>query len=87
MEATYGFTHSLDSLMAFMSPQRASTDALRAISHWASLATGRSFEQLHLEDDQLVVKLRWEEADTYSAATDLNNTCLEFGLHRELINH
>ena len=69
------------SVKGFLSSNRASTDALGAVSTWSTSAAGRSYAVQIDEDDALVADLTWSETDL-AAGTDLNNSCHSFGVDR-----
>ena len=76
---TYKFVRSA-SAMAFLSPNRASTDALGALARWAS-AAGRAYEVKVDEDDCLIAELAWNESDA-TAGDDLNSACERVKIER-----
>lgn len=81
----YIFTRDDKSVSGFMSPNRASTDAAGVVNNWSASA-GRSCQILQDQDDLLIAKLSYQEADKRAAADDLNRRCAEQGLKRETIN-
>lgn len=81
--ATYRFTRNGTSTAGFMSSQRASTDAMTVVRSWEIRGAGRSIEVVEDEDDYLVVRMTFEDADLDSAAADLESLCIEKGIERE----
>ena len=81
----YIFTRDDQSVSGFMSPNRASTDAVGVVINWSASA-GRSYQTLQDQDDLLIAKLSYQEGDERAAADDLNRRCAERGLKRETIN-
>lgn len=74
--STWSFEH--DGILGFMSDQRASTDAINALSKWASGDRRRSCEIVSGEDsdDLLVAKLTTDSDDSRSG-DDLDAACKE----------
>ena len=81
----YIFTRDDQSVSGFMSPNRASTDAVGVVVNWTASA-GRSYQILQDQDDLVIAKLSYQKADERAAADDLNRRCTEQGLKRETIN-
>lgn len=81
----YIFTRDDKSISGFMRTNSASTDADGVVRNWAA-SSGRSYQTLHDQDDLLIAKLSYLEADERAAADDLNRRCTELGLKRETIN-
>jgi len=81
----YIFSRDDQSIPGFMSPDRASTDAIGVVTNWSAWV-GRSHQILQDQDDLLIAKLSYQEADERLAADDLNRRCAEQGLKRETIN-
>lgn len=79
--ARYRFIRDTSSITGFLSGNRASTDALRAMNIWSSRATGRSYAVQIDEDDTLVVDLTWSETDR-SAGADLHDSSRSVGVDR-----
>jgi hypothetical protein len=77
--ATYKFVRDR-SARALLSPNRASTDALGAITRW-SCVEGRSYEIKVDEDEFLIAELAWNDSDA-SASDDLNSACEKAGVER-----
>lgn len=78
--ARYKFVRDT-STKGFLSSNRASTDALSAVSTWSSGATGRTYTVQIDEDDTLVVDLTWSETDR-TAGADLDDSCRSVGVDR-----
>ncbi len=78
--ARYKFVRDVG-VEGFLSRNRPSTDALSAVSHWSSGATGRSHVVQVDEDDRLIADLTWSEADQ-TAGPDLDNLCRGVGVVR-----
>ena len=81
----YIFTRDDQSVSGFMSPNRASTDAVGVVINWSASA-GRSYQTLQDQDDLLIAKLSYQEDDERAAADDLNRRCADKGIKRETIN-
>ena len=81
----YIFARDEKSISGFMRTNSASTDADGVVRNWAASA-GRSYQTLHDQDELLIAKLSYQEADERVAADDLNRRCAEQGLKRETIN-
>lgn len=79
--ARYKFVRDDTSTTGFLSSNRASTDALRAVNIWSSAATDRSYAVQIDEDDTLVVDLTWSETDR-AAGADLDDSCRSVGVDR-----
>lgn len=81
---TYRFTR--DPATGFFSQNSASTDALSALTQWASGETeGRNFDVTLDTPDELIAKVRFAKSDQVAAARDMNRLCPACGVHRELI--
>ena len=81
----YIFTRDDQSVSGFMSPNRASTDAVGVVINWSASA-GRSYQILQDQDDLVIAKLSYQEDDERAAADDLNRRCADKGIKRETIN-
>jgi hypothetical protein len=70
-------------IKGFMSSQRATTDALNALSQWKGGDPGRSHRSVSDEDaeDMLIVELT-TSSDDDSAGLDLDAACIKHGLKR-----
>ena len=79
----YWFTRS-SGINGFFSNNRASTDALNALSEWSSKQTRRSYEELKDEDETLLARLSWSESDI-DAGQDLDNACLSCGVEHSYV--
>lgn len=79
--ARYKFVRDTTSMEGFVSNNRPSTDALRALSIWLDGAAGRFYDKRIDEDDVLVADLTWSEAD-HTAGVNLENSCRRFGADR-----
>lgn len=77
----YRFGRDKRNVTGFMSRNRASTDALSALSQWSSAQAGREHMLMVDEDEQVVVDLSWNDVD-FSAGSDLDAACLRFGVSR-----
>lgn len=73
------------SMQGFLSEDRASTDADRALLFWQSQASGRSYEVVHWEDQTVPVLLTSERSDAISGS-DLDHWCAMFGVRRRPAN-
>lgn len=80
----YRFTRDGRNIAGLMSGNRASTDALGALSLWSSAQQGRDYVVVADEDEQLVADLSWSEADS-SAGPDLDSACLKLGVNRSYV--
>jgi hypothetical protein len=76
--ARYKFVRDT-SMEGFLSRNRASTDALGAMTLWSSGAAGRSYDVRVDEDDILVVDLTWIETDR-TAGADLEQSSRSAGV-------
>lgn len=65
----------------FLTPQKARTEALRALAVWQARAKGRRFTVLECRDDFVISKLSWRDGDE-SASPDLGASCEARGLVR-----
>jgi hypothetical protein len=65
-----------------MSANRASTDAIGALAHWESRASGRAYSVEEDEDDFLVAKLEWSGSDK-EVGNDLNSVMEQAGIARQ----
>jgi hypothetical protein len=61
--------------------ERASTDAIRALTAWESGAAGRSHHMRVENDESLEADLSWSDSDTL-AGDQLNNACRDAGVER-----
>lgn len=68
------------SISGFLSQNRPSTDAIKALEQCSS-RLGRNYEVLVDEDDVLVARLSWEDGDR-EAGPDLDRQCSEVGVNR-----
>lgn len=73
------------SMQGFLSENRATTDADRALLFWQSQASGRSYEVVHWEDQTIAVDLTCERSDAMSGS-DLDHWCVMFGVRRQPSN-
>ena len=73
-----------NSIEGFMSSNRPSTDALKAVSDWCNGRSERIYTVRVDEDELLVVELSWSEADA-SAGSDLDKACHTFGVDRSYV--
>lgn len=80
----YRFTRDRSNVTGLVSGNRASTDALGALSVWCGAQQGREYVVVIDEDEQLVVDLSWSEADS-SAGPDLDSACLKLGVSRSYV--
>ena len=82
--AHYKFIRS-QSISGFLKSNRASTDAINALSNWENSGQKRSYEILNGEDEELLARLTWGKSDT-SADSALDDACLKFGVERVYIS-
>ncbi len=84
LSAVYQFNRSKDG-SGFLSQNRPSTDALNALEGWTEGGAGkqgRSYEVVNDEDEFLVAKLSWNEADI-EAGPDLDAQCRDSGIEKK----
>ena len=72
------------SMRGFLSGNRASTDAINAVSDWSNAASGRSYELQSEEDETVVVDIMWSELD-YTADVNLDDFCRKRGVTRSYV--
>lgn len=80
----YKFVRKSNSIEGFVSRNRPSTDALKAVNIWSNVQPQRSFTILVDEDEQLLADLSWSEIDT-SAGPSLDDACDKFGVERSYV--
>ncbi len=81
LTARYKFIRDNTSREGFVSDNRPSTDALRALSIWSDGAAGRSYNRHIDEDDVPVADFRSSETD-HTAGPDLDGSCRRFEVDR-----
>jgi hypothetical protein len=81
--ARYKFFRDTKSMRGLQSGNRASTDAISALSDWSN-AICRSYEVQLEEDETLVADIMWSEADD-AAGPNLDDFCRNFGVIRSYI--
>lgn len=69
----------------FLRTERASTDALSALSKWKVGHEGRDYEESKDEEELLVATLSWSEVDE-SVGRDLDTACQKYGVSRTYIS-
>jgi hypothetical protein len=77
----YKFVRKVNSITAFLSRNRPSTDALNALCDWKKAYPQRSFTHSENQDDdeQLLVQLSWIQSDI-AARSSLEDACNKFGV-------
>ncbi len=80
--AKYRFKRSED-ISGFLSQNRPSTDALKALKLWSGDEKGRSYKIKIDGDEFLIAQLSWEEGDE-KAGPDLNARCQGNDVERRL---
>lgn len=81
MRNKWTFERDTRSSAGFLSRNRASTDALSALSRWEAQRLGRSHDIERDGDDEIVVSLSCDASDA-SAGADLDALCLSVGVCR-----
>jgi hypothetical protein len=79
--STWRFIRDDRSPSGFLSRNRASTDALSALSRWQLLVEKRSFE-VTLDEDQALEAALTTTVDDLSAGNQLDFLCGELGIKR-----
>lgn len=79
--ARYKFQRSKNSINGFLSKNRASTDALNALSIWSNSKPQRIYNVLSDQDEELLVELTWQESDS-SAGPELEDASIKVGIER-----
>lgn len=82
--ARYKFVRKNDNIEGFLSKNRASTDALNALTIWLNSNPQRSYIIVNDEDEQILVDLSWSETDI-SAGECLEDACNKFGIERSYL--
>lgn len=72
------------SMRGFLSGNRASTDAINAVSDWSNAASGRSYELQSEADETVVVDIMWSELDD-TADVNLDDLCRKCGVTRSCV--
>lgn len=80
----YRFTRIHNSTTAFMSSNRASTDALGALLRWKAGAPGRDFTELADEDDYIDVEVTCNSSDV-DAGPQLEAASEQLGVERNVL--
>jgi hypothetical protein len=79
--ARYKFSRDTTSMKGFQSGNRASTDAINALSEWSNAVVSRSYEVQFEEDETLVADITWNETGS-TAGKNLDDLCCRFGVTR-----
>ncbi len=79
--STWKFEHG--GIKGFLSSQRASTDALKALEHWQACGTRRSYKVVAGEESEveLIAELSTDSNDS-RAGIDLDSACAKYGITR-----
>lgn len=85
IKGKYRFTRSANSVSGFFSKNRASTDALAALTRWREMGTARDFEVHDDQDHEIVATLTFDKADQGLGAEHLDALCHEYGVERTYI--
>ena len=84
-KAKYKFTRS-NSLSGFARTNRASTDALNALSEWQNKDKNWSYEVEVDEDEKLIAVLTFGDSDSEKAGVTLEIACDRYGIVREYLS-
>jgi len=85
IKVKYRFTRVNNSVAAFLSSNRASTDALTALLRWKAGSAGRDFVKLVDEDDYIDVELTCDPADK-AAGEQLETESDKVGVERNVLS-
>ena len=83
--ARYKFSRDTTSMRGFQRGNRASTDAINALSEWSNAVVSRSCEVQFEEDETLIADIMWNEADC-TAGKNLDYLCRRFGVTRSRVD-
>lgn len=84
IKVKYRFTRANNSVAAFLSSNRASTDALTALLRWKAGSSGRDFVRLVDEDDYIDVEVTCDPAHK-AAGAQLEMESDKVGVERNVL--
>lgn len=74
MQQTGTYRFKRNNISGFMSHNRASTDAIKALEQWCNVHEGRKYKVMVDEDAFIIAQLFWNDKDN-EAGPDLIATC------------